>query len=317
LAWRVAADLLVACYLVRELLVGGTANSLGDDEGGFVLHDDNSARDRARTRRARTVYHGILLADLNDRGAASATELWLRLDLFLLPLSTVEIRQTIDSARRQGLVTENGADSNEAEPEWTATKAGSKLSRPRALALSDLVYRAAGQRDSLVKLFTAIKRLLEPALAVVVPLAALIGAHKLPTDATVAKFAVAGAGLAVLLSILLYGWNGELNLRAAAGSWPRLGQERSARAAYQAKRLRAAFVPLATVLLYGNLAALGLSSFARWSVGLAIVSLAVLASLALFWLRPLRNAWAGDRARCSQEWERRRQLVASGAGPSP
>jgi hypothetical protein len=105
------------------------------------LTQGNTAKKRARGRRARRVFHGTLAAELNDRGAATVEELYLRFDCFLLPLRKDEIKQVLESARREGLVAEvpgkRDGYGDEVSDQWTTTDKGRKLHRPRTLALPE------------------------------------------------------------------------------------------------------------------------------------------------------------------------------------
>src|SRR5260221_5333919 len=220
-----------------------------DPKQPLTLTQGNTGKKRARGRRARRVFHGTLAAELNDRGAASVEELYLRFDCFLLPLERDEIKQVLESARREGVVAEvsdkRDGYGGEVWDQWTTTDKGKKLRRPRTLALPDLGYLVLGEHDGRVKAFDIGKTVVTMA----VPVLALLGIHSLDPG-TVTKWATfAGAG-AVILWMLVYAIKGELDLRAAAAAWPRLRHTRRKRWDYQMSRLRIAFLPAVVAVVY-------------------------------------------------------------------
>jgi hypothetical protein len=270
------------------------------------LKGDNTARGRSRARRARAVFHGALAHDLNDRGAATIDELWLRLDWFLLPLDREEIEEIVESARRHGIVTEafgrRDPSGERVRGEWTCTKAGRKLGRPTALSFPDLGHRLVGKNDSLAKLIDSVKS----AAAALLPLAAvLLGIHVLdaPTTGTLATAAVVGA---VIVSVFAYGINGELNLRCAAAAWPRFQSQRSARWRYQRSWVCALYLPLAVAAVSVTVGVCFRSGHLEPPPAQILVAEGLLLIGTYFAVvLPLHRGWAPDRAKCGEEWRAR------------
>ena len=280
---------------------------------GFRLLDNHTRGDRRRVARARALFSTVLAADLNQRGAASVDELYYRLSLFELPMSRIEIRQLAESGRRLGLIKPSGYKQDlygnptvsEDRPdidEWTTTKAGQKLQRPRALTLADLTYKAAGERDRVSKLFDTTKS----SAGLLIPAAiSLIGA-KVLADGKVAAWATAVAVLVVLLWLLAQGMKGELELRAAAQSWPRFKAERSHRYHYQMNWARSLFTPTAILILYLTAASalVGLTGL-KLALGLVLAELLLAFLLYRFWIRRLRERWKDDQHEWRQTWTSR------------
>lgn len=286
-----------------------------DPKQPLELTHGNTARMRARGSRARRVFHGTLAAELNDRGAATVDELYLRFDCFLLPLERGEIMQVLESARREGFVAEVSDERDgygaEVSEQWTTTEKGRKLRRPRALALPDLGYLLVGERDRAAKAFDVGKTL----ATVAIPALALAGIERLdPGDLT--KWAVfAGVGVAIL-SMIAYGLKGELDLRAAADSWPRLQAVRPERFAFQMSWIRAVYLPAFIAAVYIAVG-LGLGfGAAEWWVYAAALALAAVIYFAL--VLPLYTAWHGkDPDRCRDEWVKRGDEAALQASLTP
>jgi hypothetical protein len=282
-----------------------------DPKQPLRLTQGNTAKTRARGRRARRVFHGTLAAELNDRGAATVEELYLRFDCFLLPLEKDEIKQILESARREGVVAEvsdkRDGYGGEVSDQWTTTEKGKQLRRPRTFALPDLGYLLFGEHDRVVKVFNMGKTF----VAVVVPVLALFGI-KHWDPGVVTKWAVfVGVGAAIV-SIVAYGLAGELDLRAAAASWPRLKLTRRMRWDYQMSWPCMAYLPafIATVYIAVGLG-LGLGFLEAWVYAVALL-LAV--ALYLAEVRPRYRAWhATDPDLCRTEWEERGDAAAAAA----
>lgn len=283
-------------------------------EGGqkqpLELTHGNTARNRARGRGARRVFHGTLAAELNDRGAATVDELYLRFDCFLLPLTHKEIRQVLESARREGLVAEVAdAWDGYGEPvagQWTMTEKGRRLRRPRALALPDLGHLLFDENDRAAKFFDLGKTI----ITVLVPILALVGIERLEANEAGKWAAFAGVGV-VLGWMVLYGLRAELDLRAAADSWPRLQQERKARRRYQMSWIRTAYLPTALAAAYAAAGlGVGLGFPPAWWYATAALALA-LGVLYILLVLPLYRAWHGvDPQICRDEWIARGDEVA-------
>ena len=285
-----------------------------DPKQPLDLTHGNTARKRARGRRARRVFHGTLAGELNDRGAATVDELYLRFDCFLLPLAKGEIRQILESARREALVAEVPDERDgygvAVDEEWTTTEKGQKLRRPRALALPDLGYLLFGERDRAAKAFDLGKTL----VTMLVPVLALVGIERWEAGDVAKWAAFAGIG-AVIVWMLLYGFKGELDLRAAADSWPRLEAQRPERWRYQMSWARTAYLPalLATIYAAAGLG-LGFGFVAWWWYGVAAAAV-VAAVVYILVVLPLYRAWHGqDPDRCRQEWVKRGNEVAAETG---
>jgi hypothetical protein len=283
-----------------------------DPKQPLRLTQGNTARQRARGRRARRVFHGTLAAELNDRGAATAEELYLRFDCFLLPLELEEIRQVLESARREGLVVEvpdkRDGYGDEVSGQWTTTEKGQKLNRPRTFALPDLGYLIVGEHDRAVKAFDVGKTLVTAAI----PVLALLGIERLDPGAATKWALYAGVG-ALILWVVAYGIRGELDLRAAAASWPRLREVRQARWTYQRSWPCMVCLPLFIATIYvgvGLWLALGL--FPWWAYGLA---LAAASSIYLTKVLPRYRAWhRTDPGLCREEWKRRGDAAMAAVG---
>lgn len=275
----------------------------------------NTAKTRARGRRARRVFHGTLAAELKDRGAATVEELYLRFDCFLLPLERQEIRQILESARREGLVAEvpderDGYGEQVAE-QWTLTEKGQKLGRPRTLALPDLGYLIIGEHDRTVKAFDVGKTVATAAI----PVLALLGIDKLDPGTAAKWVAFAGAGAAIA-AFVAYGLKGELDLRAAAASWPRLKETRRERWDYQMSWPCVAWLPgvLATAYLAAGLY-LAFGFFPWWVYAVAT---ALAAGFYFKTVLPMYRAWhRTDPGRCRREWQRRGDEVVEAPPASP
>ena len=289
-----------------------------DPKQQLRLTQGNNAQERSRGRRARRVFHGTLTAEINDRGAATVDELFLRFDCFLLPLTQDEIKQVLESARREGLVAEvpdqHDGYGEKVTGQWTTTEKGKKLSRPRTLALPDLGYLLIGEHDRWVKAFDVVKT----GITAAIPGLALLGISELDPSAGTKWVGFAAAGAAMLFWIA-YGLNGELDLRAAADSWPRLERQRRERWEYQLSWPCMAFLPGFLAVAYvavGLWLAFGL--FAGWVYAIAA---GLLVALYLWLVFPKYRAWHRiDPQRCRTEWEARgkkRQRSGTGSDGRP
>lgn len=295
---------------------GGIRTEPPDPKQPLELTHGNTARNRARGRGARRVFHGTLAAELNDRGAASVEELYLRIDCFLLPLRHEEIRQILESARREGLVAEvadpRDGYGEEVQDEWATTEKGRKLRRPRALALPDL-SRLIFQGNGASKLFDMGKT----AVTMAIPVLALVGIDHIDGNSVAKWAAFAGVGVVIGAGVL-YGLKAEFDLRAAADSWPRLGTERPMRWRYQMSWIRTGYLPTVLACVY-VLAGLGLaSSFAPvWWYGTASAAL-VLGAVYFALVLPLFHAWHRDDPKiCHEEWIKRGNESARGRAGVP
>jgi hypothetical protein len=252
---------------------------------------------------------------LKDRGAATVEELYLRFDCFLLPLKEPEIRQVLESARREGLVAEvpdeRDGYGEEVTGQWTTTEKAQRLGRPRTLALPDLGYLIVGENDPLVKVFDMVKT----AAAAAIPGLALLGIDKLDPGTTTKWAAYAGVGAAIA-ALVAYGLKGELDLRAAAESWPRLEEERRERWEYQKSWPCVAWLPgvIAAIYVAAGLW-LGLGFFDWWAYA---IPAALAAGLYFKVVLPMYRAWhAIDPDTCRTEWQRRGDEAARRLQPSP
>ena len=280
-----------------------------DPKQPLKLTQGNTAKKRARGHRARRVFHGTLAAELNERGAATVEELYLRFDCFLLPLERDEIMQVLESSRRDGLVVEVSDKRDgygaEVSDQWTTTEKGKKLHRPRTLALPDLGYLIVGEHDRTAKAFDLGKTIVTMA----VPALALLGIHQLDPSAAAKWAAFAGAGVA-MVAMLAYALNGELDLRAAASAWPRLKEARRARWHYQRSWPCMVFLPACIAIAYVGVGLwLGLGFFPVW------VYMTALAAAFLFYLsevRPLYRGWhSNDPDACRRIWQKRGDEAAA------
>lgn len=275
----------------------------------------NKAKERARGRRARRVFHGTLGAELKDRGAATVDELYLRFDCFLLPLDRAEIRQVLESARREGLVSEvpdqQDGYGEEVTGQWTVSEKGQKVNRPRTLALPDLGYLILGEHDRWVKTFDMVKT----AIAAAIPIAALVGIKQLDPNESTKWVGFAAAGV-VILCWIAYGLRGELDLRAAADSWPRLKEERRERCDYQKSLPCMICLPAFVFLLYAGAGLwLGFGLFDWWVYALAGVAAAAFYFSCVF---PKYRAWHRiDPGRCRAVWRRRGKEAAEAVPAEP
>jgi hypothetical protein len=286
----------------------GDPSIKADPKQPLRLTQGNTAKERARGRRARRVFHGTLAAELEERGAATVEELYLRFDCFLLPLERQEIKQVLESARREGLVAEvpdeRDGYGEQVTEQWTTTEKGRKRGRPRTLALPDLGYLIIGEHDRMVKAFDMVKT----GATVAIPGLALFGIDQLAPSDTTKWVAFAAAGAAIL-SVIAYGLSGELDLRAAAASWPRLEEVRPDRCAYQKSWPCMVSVPAFIAAVYAAAGLwLGLGFFDWWVYAVA----AVLTGVFYLWrVFPMYRAWHRiDPGRCRTEWTRRGNLAA-------
>jgi hypothetical protein len=280
-----------------------------DPKQPLRLTHGNTAKKRARGRRARRVFHGTLAAELNDRGAATVEELYLRFDCFSLPLEKGEIKQVLESARREGVVAEVSDERDgygvEVSDQWTTTDKGKKLSRPRTLALPDLGYLLFGEHDRTVKAFDIGKT----AVTMALPALALLGIHSLDPG-TVTKWAAFGGAGVVIGWMLAYALRGELDLRAAAASWTRLKESRRSRWDYQMSRLRMGYLPAVVAVIYVCVGLwLGLGLFPWWVYA---AGAAVIVAVYLTEIHPLYRAWhRTDPDLCRKEWKERGDTAAA------
>ena len=276
------------------------------DGTGLVLGDVHWSPDRHQARRARATFNAILATDLQRRGSATVEQLYQRLSWFYLPFDRKEIGQLIESAQRGGYIERetDAVDSRgrQVSDRWGLTEKGEKLKRPRALSLPDLGQGAFGNRAGYSTVFGSVKGM----LLAVVPYLALTGLNikekQLPL---VGELAGVLAGLIVLATVLATGIRGDLRLRAAALSWPRLKEKRNARFRFQLSYMRMAFLPalLVSVYLVGAVVIFSRPAAALLGVGLSI-GLFVWA----LWMWPLRQAWSGpgkDVVQWKWEWRRR------------
>lgn len=272
-------------------------------EKGLILGDTHTKRDRRWAQWARVVFHSVLAIDLTDRGAATKEQLYHRLSWFMLPFERDEIDELLDSGRRAGIVecrkgTEDAFGGK--RDEWFLTEKGEKLKRPRALSLPDLGARAVGQRAGLTTVFTSAKGV---ALAAFPYIA--LGGVGIKDPSLLTKIAVVIAGLGVLLAVLGAGVLGDLRLRAAARSWPRLLEKRPARFMFQLNYMRMAFMPLALLSVY---AVGAISLFDAELAGMVAAVLLIALFVHLQWVWPTRLAWDNpdkDLACWEKEWRAR------------
>lgn len=277
----------------------------GDPMQPLDLTSGNTARERARTRRARRYFHQTLAAELKDRGAATVGELYFRLACFLLPLEDNEIKQVVESARREGVVAEVKGERDgygkEVVGQWAPTEEGHGLSRPRAMALHDLGYRIAGEHDRLVKVFDSVKTGLTAALPLL-PLLAVFETSLSETKAAeIAAFVASGA---VLLWILASGVKGELDLRAAAFCWPRLARDRPQRWDYQMSWARTFALPGLVAVAYAMAGAWFIFEIRDAPYYLICAAVAGLIYYEVAF-RPYLAWHKHDHDLCREKWERR------------
>jgi hypothetical protein len=230
----------------------------------------------------------------------------------MLPFNHAEIEQLIDSTRRAGVVecintTENQRGCKPSG-EWMTTEEGRKLKRPRALSLPDLGRDAISQGGGLTTVFGSVKGVVLGAI----PFLTLLGAGKSDL-ATETKWAVMIAGLAVLLIVLGNGVLGDLRLRAATRSWPRLENERGKRFEFQLSYRRMAFIPALLLCPYVVVAVMVLDPGLPTVVAV-LLGLGTLLLLAIWWknVRRRRDEWNADDQdpkKWRDEWRRRARLA--------
>ena len=248
---------------------------------------------------------------MNDRGAATVEELYLRFDCFLLPLGRDEIKQVLESARREGLVAEVGDKRDgygeEVSDQWTTTEKGKKLHRPRTLALPDLGYLIVGEHDRTAKAFDLGKTL----VTIAVPVLALFGIHQWDPSMVTKWAAFGGVGVAII-SMLVYALNGELDLRAAASSWPRLEKVREKRWEYQRSWPCMVYLPVFIATVYTAVGLwLAFGFFPVWAYAAVALPAAVIYLTAVW---PLYHGWHSvDPGACRKTWKERGDEVAETA----
>lgn len=275
--------------------------------GGLILSDAHKKRDQRKARWARAVFHSVLAIDLRARGAGTADQLYHRLSWFMLPFDRDEIVQILESARRNGIIRllgdELDALGTPVTGEWVLTEAGQKLKRPRALALPDLGREALGGTAGFSTAFTSVKGLLLGAA----PYLGIYLGVKFDV-AEVTKLTLAAVGALILGTVLVNGIIGDLKLREAARSWPRMREKRHARYLYQLSLARLAFIPVVMIVVYLTGAA-GLLVSADWwrIVGAAVVEILIAVLVYLRCLRSLRQAWS-DNDRDLLCWEQKWRL---------
>jgi len=275
--------------------------------GRLILSDAHTKRDQRKARWARAVFHSVLAVDLKARGAATADQLYHRLSWFMLPFDRDEVVQILDSARRSGIVKSLGdevdASGRPVSGEWVLTEEGQKLKRPRALALPDLGRDALGSTAGFSTAFTSIKGLLLGAT----PYLGIYLGIKLDIE-EVGRLTSTAVGAAVLGTVLVNGVIGDLKLREAARSWPRLAEKRPARYLYQSSRARLAFLPTVMIVVYLTGAAGLLLHASWWHIAAAMMGEIFAASLIyLGCLRHLRQAWS-DKDKDLLCWEQKWRL---------
>jgi hypothetical protein len=260
---------------------------------GLTLGDTHRKRDQRQARWAREVFHAVLAIDLKARGAATAEQLYHRLSWFMLPFERSEVLQILDSARRSGVIERLGdardALGGEVSEEWFPTEEGMKLKRPRSLSLPDLGRSVVGSSAGFSTVFTSTKEVLLALVSVL----ALAGTNvKFVSDQ---DWVLMLASAMALIAALVDGILGDLKLRAAVRSWPRMREKRRARHAYQLSRQRLVFLP-AVVIGFYLIIAVGILLPVSWlkaGIG-SVVLLLLAAAFYRFSLRGLRKAWSGD-----------------------
>lgn len=261
------------------------------DRSGLILADSHWSDDRRLARWARETFQAILVSDLKRRGAATAEQLYFRLSWFMLPFNHGEIGQLIECAQAGGYIERQekaiDAKGNGVSDRWAPTEAGEKLKRPRALSLPDLGNRAIGEHAGLSTVFGSVKGV----VLAVLPYVVLTGVSSQERLHTYGEIAAVVGALVVLVTVLGKGVMGDLRLRAAAMSWPRLERERPCRYRFQVSYARMGFIPavLLSVYLTGALAVFDVSAAALLAAAL-VVGLYVYAA----WAVPLQRAWSAE-----------------------
>jgi hypothetical protein len=302
--------------LLRRSEKGSLPLTESGPAGGLILSDAHKKRDQRKARWARAVFHSVLAIDLKARGAGTTDQLYHRLSWFMLPFERDEIDQILESARRNGIIRLLGdavdALGNPVTGEWVLTEAGQKLKRPRALALPDLGRGALGSSAGFSTAFTSVKGLLLGAA----PYLGIYLGVKFDV-AEVTKLTLVAVGALILGTVLVNGMIGDLKLREAARSWPRMQEKRHARYLYQLSLARLAFIPAMMIVVYlTGAAGLLLGADWWWIVGVAVVELLIAVLVYLGCLRSLRRAWsANDKDLLS--WEQKWRLRGPWEPPVP
>jgi hypothetical protein len=170
---------------------------------------------------ARRVVVQEFAADLRTIGASTTREMEAAsVGMFKLPANTDELTELVEIARRLGVV-ERRERRSRTEVEWVLSQQGQELPAPRSLDVSQVILSVA--------------RLADPARKQAVDwlptIALLLGVGAATTTSAKSEAAATAAGavsIALLTVVLAVHARGELGLRSAARSWPRLNQEREA-----------------------------------------------------------------------------------------
>ena len=175
--------------------------------------------------RARGVFHEVLLAHLNERGASTMEELEVsEFGWQSLPFDREETTEILESARRHGLIaplgqTVDGHERRVQGVEWAPTVRGATLSRPKGISRRDLLAGVAQGPRVFRKTYTDLLTLA----------AFVVGAATLNslTDHWTVRLGAACAVVIVLVSLAVArGTRGEHRIRDAAEAWPRLKELR-------------------------------------------------------------------------------------------
>jgi hypothetical protein len=223
---------------------------------------------------ARRVLVEEFLADLRTIGASTISEMEAAsVGMFKLPANIAELTELTAIARRLGLLgpRERGAtetvDSN-TEIEWALSEQGQELPAPRSLDVPQIVLSVA--------------RLADPARKQAVDwfptIALLLGIGAATTTSVTSDAAANAAGavsIALLTVVLAIHARGELGLRSAARSWPRLRKQRPATYKFHTGPR----IPVVFLFVVSVIAAYGLAIFEQFRaaaiVGAAGIVLAI------------------------------------------
>lgn len=252
---------------------------------GLALHGTERPK-----RWAQRFFHGILVQLLADRKLTVERMMSEGIGAFWLRFTAKELDDLLHSAAEEYSDVERIGELGDVHRKYRATEQGNKLRTPRSVSLTDtanvvLLVREAFKRWRVISGGLG-------ALGITVPIFA-----RQPWQR---ELAIAVALLSLLFLVLLFGYLGERDLKAAALAWPRLDIYRHEFYVWVTHQWRQVFFPTAG-WFFSAMVALALllrrsDTIASVFAGVAAVVVVVIL-VAYLTVRPLRKASAEERER--------------------
>jgi hypothetical protein len=261
--------------------------------------------DEPRVRRARRVYHAALADSIKERGGRTAERMLGRLGWFHLRYTAKELQNVLKSARRYDVIETPGSSTfdDRVTGDVRLTSDGKRLTPPRGASVADFRHVATQTTALMWDVIAGAEKPVARLAALVAGLG-VVGAWASGNWRLLAWV----AWLWIVIAQVLVAKN-ELELKAAAQTWPRLKQYREHRYAWETHAWRHWFFPVVRALVAG-LVACAVFVWQRpasyWlsaaSAGVAAVGLAI-----YFWkVGPLRRRWLAEARRVRPELYNRR-----------